>query len=104
MGRFYGAVGYAENIETSPGVWEATITERMYGGDVVKNSKKWQEGESLNDDLTINNEITIVADPFAYENLPMMRYVTWMGTNWKILNIDIQRPRLRITIGGVYNG
>jgi hypothetical protein len=104
MAKFYGAIGYAVTSETAPGVWTEGITERNYCGDVIKMSRRWQAGENLNDDLTINNQISIVADPFAYENFHTMRYVKWMGTAWKVSNIDVQRPRLILTLGGVYNG
>lgn len=104
MAKFYGVIGYAETTETSPGVWTEGITERNYSGDVIKLSSRWQRGESLNDDITVNNRISILADPFANENFYAMRYVKWMGTYWKITDVDVQRPRLILSIGGVYNG
>lgn len=104
MAKFYGAIGYAESSEKAPGVWTDDITERNYSGDVIKNSKRWQAGDGLNDDLTVSNEISIIADPYAYQNFHTMKYIKWMGASWKIIKLDIQRPRLILTIGGVYNG
>ena len=104
MGKFYGAIGYSETQETTPGVWEEVITERTYSGDVLDLSIRWQNGENLNEDLTVNNKISIVADPFAYQNFHTMRYIKWMGASWKITKIDVKRPRLLLSIGGVYNG
>lgn len=104
MGKFYGVIGYAETSETAAGVWTEVITERNYSGDVIRNSKRSQAGENLNDDLTVNNEISILADPFAYQNFHAMRYINWMGALWKIVKVDVQRPRLILSIGGVYNG
>ncbi len=104
MAKFYGEIGYAESSETSPGVWENTITERLYSGNVIRSTKRWQNGDKVNDDLTINNEISVVADPFAYNNFHTMKYVKWMGTSWEINSIEILRPRIRLTLGGVYNG
>lgn len=104
MGKFYGAIGYAETSEKSQGVWSESITEKNYSGDVLRISRRWQAGENLNDDLTISNEISIVADPFAYQNFHTIRYVKWMGASWKVTNVTVQRPRLILTIGGVYNG
>lgn len=104
MGKFYGAVGYAETTETSPGVWTETITERKYYGDVTRMSRRLENGEHLNSNVTVNNLISIVADGFAYENILAMRYVEWLGTRWKITDVEVQRPRLVLTIGGVYNG
>lgn len=104
MAKFYGVIGYAQTVETSPGVWTDSIIERPYCGDVIKDSKRWQDGEHLNSDLTISNSISIIADPFANENLHTMKYIKWMGAYWKINYIEVRRPRLLLNIGGVYNG
>lgn len=104
MGKFYGKVGYGETVETSPDIWEEQIVERAYYGDVLKNSRQWEKGEGLNDNLKINNSISVVADAYAYENFASIRYVEWMGAKWKVTNVEVQRPRLIFTLGGVYNG
>lgn len=104
MAKYYGKVGYAESVETKPGVWTDKITEHLHSGDVIRMSRSLQAGENLNDDLTVNNQISILADPFASQNFHAMRYINWMGANWKISKIDVQYPRLILTIGGVYNG
>jgi hypothetical protein len=104
MAKFYGEVGYAATVKTAPGVFKEKITERPHSGDVIRISRNLQAGENLNDDLNINNQFSIIADPFAYENFHSMRYVKWMGGYWKISKIDVQRPRLILTVGGVYNG
>lgn len=104
MAKFYGDIGYAITKESSPGVWSEDITEKKYSGDVIRNSKRWQSGENLNDNLVVHNEISIIADPFAYENLQNIRYVKWMGACWKVTKIDINRPRLILSVGGIYNG
>ena len=103
MGKFYGKIGYGVVEETKPDVHEEKITERDYYGDVLQFNRRWESGEHLNDDLNVSNKISIVADPFAYENFHNMRYVVWMGTKWKISLVDVQYPRLILTVGGVYN-
>ncbi len=103
MAKFCGVVGFAVTAETRPGVWQEQITERQYFGDLNRISKRYQSSESLNDDLTISNEISIVADPFANENFHAMRYVTIMGTKWKISSVEVRYPRLVLSVGGVYN-
>lgn len=103
MAKFYGLIGYAETVETAPGVWEEQIVERKCSGDEIKNSRRLQAGESLNDNLTVNNTFSILADPYANRNFHSMRYIKWKGAAWKITNVDVQRPRLILTVGGVYN-
>lgn len=104
MAKFYGAIGFAVNTETSPGVWKDVITERSYKGDVIRITRREEERDSLNPNLTINNRISIVADAFAEENIFAMRYVTWMGSKWSVNSVEVHRPRLILSIGGVYHG
>lgn len=104
MAKFYGPIGYAVSEETSPGVWTDVVTERNYSGDVVKDTRRIRDGESVNSNLSIDNRISILADSFAYGNTQSIRYVKWMGALWKVTSVEVQRPRLLLTIGGVYNG
>jgi hypothetical protein len=107
MARFFGEVGYAgESAETPPGsgVWKDVIVEFSYFGDVVRNTRQLQSGEKINDDLTVTNSISIVADPYAFKNILAMRYIRWMGTLWKVAEVDVQSPRLVLRLGGLYNG
>lgn len=104
MAKFFGKIGYAVTTETEPGVWVEQITERSYYGDVIRNVRKLQTSDQVNDDINISNEISIVADPFAYQNFHSMRYVEYMGTRWKVYSIEVSYPRLILSVGGVYNG
>lgn len=105
MAKFYGPIGYAVTTEIRPGVWKDQITERNYAGDVMRNSSRWSvSSDRTNDDLNISNQISIIADPFAYENFHAMKYIGYMGANWKITNVEVQYPRLILTVGGVFNG
>lgn len=104
MGKWFGKIGYSISEETEPGVWEPTIVEREYYGDVTSNRINRQNSGEVNDRINLANVISIVADPFAYQNCSKMAYAEIMGAKWKITDIEIQHPRLILTIGGVYNG
>ena len=104
MARFYGEVGYGESVETSPGVWDDVITEFPYFGDVVRNFRKLEPGEGLNDDLKVSNSISIVADQYAIEHFFAIRYVRWEGVLWTIQTVEVRSPRLILNLGKVYNG
>ncbi len=103
MAKYYGKIGYGEQEEVRPGVWEEVITERYYYGDVNKNNRRLQSANQLNDNIRVSNEISIIADPFAYQNFHLMKYVEYMNAKWKIESVDMQYPRLVLSIGGVYN-
>lgn len=104
MAKFYGPIGYGITSETSPGVWTDTITERNYSGDVIQNYRKISQGESINDNIDVNNRLSIISDPFAMQHFHSIKYVKWMGAVWKVTTVEVQYPRLILTIGGVYNG
>lgn len=107
MARFYGKVGYGESVETDPdvsGVWNDVITERDYQGDVIRNTKNSETSDQVNDEVSVSNSISIVADQHAIDNFIKIRYVMWAGVRWKVSNVDIRRPRLILSLGGVYNG
>ncbi len=104
MAKYFGKIGYSVTQETVPGVWEESVTERSYYGDLIKNTRRYQSADKVNDDLGISNEISILADPYAYENFHAMKYVEFMGAKWKVTNVEVQYPRLILTVGGVYNG
>ena len=104
MAKFCGVIGFAVTEETRPGIWSNVITERKYYGDVLSNTRRLQTIDQLNDDINVSNRISIVADAFANENFHSMRFVEYMGTVWKVSNVEVQRPRLILTLGGIYNG
>lgn len=105
MARYNGPIGYAhESVETAPGVWKDSIVEKSYFGDVIRNTRKLQEGENLNNDLTVGNSISIVADAYANEHFHAIRYIKWAGALWTVSDVEVQSPRLLLRLGGVYNG
>lgn len=104
MARFYGRVGYGNSVEVRPGVWEDQITEKSYYGDVVRNSRDLQQGENLNKDIAVQNSVSIVADEYAIDHIFAMRYVEWAGVLWAVANVTVERPRLILRLGEVYNG
>ena len=104
MAKFYGEIGYGETVETAPGVWADNIIEREYYGDVIRNTRSLQEGEKLNNDLSVGNSISIVADAYANTHFFAIRYIKWAGTLWTVSDVEVQSPRLLLRLGGMYNG
>lgn len=103
MAKFYGNVGYEVDVESEPGLWVQGPTIKAYYGDVSRTSSRYQSADKLNDDLSLSMEISIVADKFAYENFAHIRYVEYMGTKWRVTNVEVRHPRIVLSIGGVYN-
>lgn len=104
MTRFCDVVGYGESLESDSGVWTDNITEVTYFGDVVRNTRKLDPGDKVNDDIVVNNSISIIADEYAFNNFMNIKYVRWAGAFWTVTDVEVRSPRLILTLGGVYNG
>lgn len=102
--KFYGKIGFIETEETAPGVWTPKTIERNYFGDLTRNHKRWDNSQNINDNIVLQNEISIVADPYAMDHFQSIRYVEYLNSVWKVTAVDVQYPRLILSIGGVYNG
>lgn len=104
MAKFFGEIGFAVLTEDVPGVWNETIVPRCYYGDLTRNTRRLKTTDQVNDDVHVANQISIVSDPYANQNFHMIRYVKFMGAKWKVTDVEVQYPRLILTLGGVYNG
>ena len=104
MAKFYGVIGYAVTEKTERGIYEESIVEYEYVGDVIRNTRRLREAAKINDDITISNQISIIADPYTSNNFHSIRYVSFMGSKWKVIEVEVQYPRLILTLGGLYNG
>lgn len=103
--KFYGLIGFWEgNEEISPGIYEDKIIEKPYSGTVNWHNRHFVDNGNQNEDLKMNNQISILADLYFQKNFSSIRYVIWGGAKWKVTNVDIGYPRVVLTIGGVYNG
>lgn len=104
MVKFFGEVGYGVTAETKPGIHKQVIEEYSYYGDVSQNARNLVASDQLNDDITVDNSISIVADAFANEHFFAIRYVKWQGVRWTVSKVTVASPRLILKLGGVYDG
>lgn len=105
MAKFYGKVGYAEPVLIRPGVYEDSIIERVYFGEVNRDVAKWNaRADSVHSDLNVSNVVSIMADGYAQEHIFAIRYVEWAGVKWQVADVEVIRPRLKLRLGGIYNG
>lgn len=106
MARFFGEVGYGETVETPSGSGNHVIqiTKKNYQGDVIRNTRQLENGDKVNNDISVSNSISIVADEFAVDNFLKIKYVVWAGVYWLVTTVEVRHPRLILNLGGVYNG
>lgn len=105
MAKFKGVVGFAETVEKTPGVHVEEITRRTYSGDIHRNNRRLESSGNINDNINVSNEISILADAYAFHHFHAIRYVEFGGAKWKVATVDAtKRPRLVMTLGGLFNG
>lgn len=104
MAKFFGKIGFREQKEIRPGVWENEITEYSYVGDIIRNVRRLPESDKVLNDLTLMNSISIVADAYAREHFFAIAYVEWAGAVWTVTHVEVESPRLILRLGSVYNG
>lgn len=104
--KYYGEIGYSDPTqkEITPGVWEDVIVEKKVYGDVLRNNRRLNPGEYANNEITVGNTMSIVADAYANKHFSNIRYLRWMGALWTVSTVDVVPPRLNLILGGVYNG
>lgn len=104
MAKYSGLVGYGEEVETVPGVWETSIKERMMKGDLIRQNANIRESGKVNNDVTLSHRVSLLGDAYAFDNYFNMKYIQIDGRNWEVSSIEVQRPRLLVDIGGLWNG
>lgn len=105
MNRWCGKIGFAEQVQTAQSVWTEKITERTYRGDILRNTRRLQDSqEKISYNISISNQISVVADAYIRDHFIDMRWVEFMGVKWKATEVDAsQAPRLIITLGELWN-
>lgn len=103
MARYHGKIGYDKPTIVRPGVFTENLTEKTVSGDIYKNSKIPESSEGVIDNIKVSMKISFIADPFATENFHLIKYATYNGVPWKVTNVDVEYPRLILTLGGFYN-
>ena len=104
MAKLYTRIGYAPSfMQTAPGVWVEDFVIKPYYGEFIRNSRRLESSGQVNDNVNISNRISIVADPYARENFHTIRWIEYMGARWKVSEVEVQYPRLILSIGGLYN-
>lgn len=104
MSKFFGGIGFATQVETSPGIWEDKIIEKQYYGDITREARRFSASEQVLDSINLSNQLSIIADGYVVDNVQNLRYVRWLGGLWKISYVELKFPRLVLEMTGVYNG
>ena len=104
MAKFFGDIGFATQVQTSPGIWEDKIIEKQYYGDISREARRFSGSDEILGSINLSNQISVVADGYITDNVQNLRYVRWLGGLWKVSYVELKFPRLVLEMTGVYNG
>ena len=105
MAKTIVSVSYCMSIEIEPGVWDDHVKAVSYPADITRLNSRWSANtDSTNDNISLNSQISFVADAFANQHFALIKHVNAYGAEWQVTNVEVQHPRIILTLGGVYNG
>lgn len=86
------------------GVWKKQIEDKHYGGEVIRDYRSQENNNFVNENLNINNTISIICDRFIDDHIMDIVYITFKNKKFKVKGFTVNYPRIELQIGGLYNG
>lgn len=100
--KWFGKIGFNEEMEDEPGVYVPHLIKRKFFGDVLNLTWSEKQADKINTDLHISNKLSVVADPYLRNNFQKIAYVQFEGAKWTVSSVEVGRPRLILTLGSLY--
>lgn len=106
MNRYFGIIGYmtTEEDPNYPSVYMPVLHEQPYFGDIIKDTRRRETNDTVNDHLKLAVRISIIADENIIQNASEIKYAEYLGTKWCVTDIEPAHPRLILTLGEIYTG
>ena len=77
MAKFFGDIGFATQVQTSPGIWEDKIIEKQYYGDIFREARRFSGSDEILGSINLSNQISVIADGYITDNVQNLRYAGW---------------------------
>ena len=110
MAKYTGLVGYVTQVETAPGVWSSVENPKRMKGDIIRQSSSLQNdyrsntGNKVNSDISLNHRVSLIGDAYAFSSYFDIRWIEVDGRKWEVTSVEIQRPRIIVSLGGLWHG
>ena len=104
MSRFWGTIGLNRGfVETAPGVHKSTIEELEVDGE-MRNLGARTPAAGQREGVKARHVLSIVTPDDGEIDFTEVVYIVWHGRKWAAVAIEYKRPRVELTLGGLYNG
>lgn len=104
MARFSGILGINRGpVEVSPGIYKPQIEEIVVTGEIRQEQLSWGQA-NLREGLRARHVLSIVTPDDGELGFGEVEYIEWQGKKWDVISVAYKRPRLELSMGGIYNG
>lgn len=104
MSRYRGSIGINRgSVEGAPGVYSVVVDEIEVSGEIRNIGARWQNA-GMRDSLAARHVLSIVTPEYSDIDFTEVVYIVWKGKKWSVISIEYKRPRIELTLGGLYNG
>lgn len=100
--KWFGTIGFREEVEEEPGIFVPKVVPKQYYGDVLRDSWKEQLGDKINSDLHISNKLSVVADQYLFNNFHKIAYLEFGGAKWTVSDVEVVERRINLNLGSLY--
>lgn len=79
------------------------IDEVVVRGELRNVQASWSQ-QSMNDTVRARHVLSVVTPEKSTIDFNAVVYVVWFNQKWTVTSIQYKRPRVELTLGGLYNG
>lgn len=89
--------------EVEPGIFNYTYDEKInIAGITIEQGFTNEDGNTINPNSIIDTRLSLLMSNNINNILSRIEYVEYLGTRYKAKSLRIVRPRVEVTLGGVW--
>lgn len=103
MTRYLGFIGINRGaVETAPGIFTEVIDAIEVSGEMRQSRATWPQA-GMRDGVQLAHVLSIVAPEDSDVDFNEVVYIEWQNHKWAVTQIQYKRPRVELSLGGLYD-
>ena len=98
------SLGFAEEQQVRPGIWDDVITEVPKLADIAQRTEAFEVEGNILPEYRTSTTVSVLSQGPVKPDYSNLRYVLYAGERWIVSSAVHAPPRLTIYIGEVYSG
>jgi hypothetical protein len=104
MARYWGVIGINRGpVQTSPGILTPKIEEVQVSGEMRQERLNWPQA-GMREGLSARHVLSVITPEDSDIDFTEAVYISWQGRKWSVTSIQYKRPRVELSLGGIYSG